>query len=234
MLYSKNYLTVIKSDMREWLESLLGIMVTVYLRIKLYFGFIKLDIWFPPYIDMNMKGTHSTTMTKTGVYMIKILHIHIKNGLNKSQLTDWCSSSFSRMRLHMRTATSRFAFKVGKWTSDANFTLSSCVSLISVALSRISNSLSTSRSALFSCTDNSCHTNNTDMIERFLYYIVQISNTPYSTIQLPITVVPQFWIVHEHRRIAIRNETRGDNMNDWLAHDCYGVRVLCCVRCFNV
>jgi len=46
--------------------------------------------------------------------MIKILYIHIKNGLNRSQLTDWCSSSFSRMRLHMLTATSRFAFKVGK------------------------------------------------------------------------------------------------------------------------
>jgi hypothetical protein len=59
----------------------------------------------------------------------------------------------------MLTATSRLAFKVGKWTSDANFTLSICVSLISVVLSRIWNNLSTSRSDLFSCTDKRYHTN---------------------------------------------------------------------------
>ena len=67
------------------------------------------------------------------------------------------------------------------------------------------------------------------MIESFLYYIVQISNTPCNTIQLPITVVPQFWLVHEHRRIAIRNETKDDNINDWVAHDwctCFVLRML--------
>jgi hypothetical protein len=84
------------------------------MKIKVNFGFIKLDTWFFPDIDTNLKGTHPTTLTNTEVYMDKILHIHIKNGLNKSQLTDRCSSSFSRMRLHMLTATSRFAFKVGK------------------------------------------------------------------------------------------------------------------------
>lgn len=59
------------------------------------------------------------------------------------------------MRLHMLTATSKLAFKVGKWISEANFTLSICVSLISVDLSSIWNNLSTSRSERFSCADKS-------------------------------------------------------------------------------
>jgi len=74
------------------------------------------------------------------------------------------------------------------------------------------------------------------MIEPFLYYMIQFSNTPCSTIQLPNTVVPQFCIVHEHTD-ELRSEMRQETIiltTGWLTIANYDVCVLCCVCCFSV
>lgn len=66
------------------------------------------------------------------------------------------------------------------------------------------------------------------MIEPFLYYIVQLSNKPCSTIQLHNTPVPQFCIVHEHTD-ELRSEMRQETIiltTGWFTISNYGVCVV--------